>query len=88
MRTDRSDKFLGMPIDGSESEMIEKIKSKGFHLIREADLEYLSWSFNGEDVMVFRIANKDKVCRIAVCDANYISETNIRIRFNNLLPPI
>ncbi len=78
-------KFLGIPIDGSESEMIEMLKSKGFQLIREIDFEYLSGSFNGEDVMVFIIANKDKVWRIAVCDANYISETNIRIRFNNIL---
>lgn len=78
-------KFLGIPVDGSEAEMINQLKSKGFELVKDRDLEYLSGKFNGEDVMIFLKTNNGKVWRVAVCDANYVSEPNIRIRFNNLL---
>lgn len=76
-------KFLGIPVDGSKSEMISKLKAKGF-----TDDPYLTGGlvgeFNGVDVNVYVVTNKDKVWRIMVCDKTPIDETGIRIRFNTL----
>ena len=76
--------FLGIPVDGSKTEMIQKLKSKGF-TISPNDKEVLVGQFNGIDVNIHIGTNNNKVCRIMVADANNSSETNIRIRFNNLL---
>lgn len=77
-------KFLGIPVDGNKSEMVRHLKSKGFtqHPYHYDDV--LTGEFNGRDVNVFIHTNNDKVCRIAVCDANTMDETSIRIRFNVL----
>lgn len=75
--------FLGIPVDGSKSEMIQKLKAKGFRpnpLIKDA----LDGKFNGMDVNVFIDTNNNKVCRIMICDANSVDERSIQIRFNNL----
>lgn len=76
-------KFLGIPVDGNKSEMVRKLKSKGFTQ-HPYDDEVLTGKFNGMDVNVFIATNNDKVCRIMVCDANTKDETDIRIRFNVL----
>lgn len=76
-------KFLGIPIDGSKSEMIQKLKSKGFHST-SYNKDVLTGEFNGIDVNVFINTNGDKVCRIMVCDANTVNERSIQIRFNRL----
>lgn len=75
--------FLGIPVDGSKSEMIQKLKEKGFKPDPE-NTEALIGEFNGMDVNVFVVTNKDKVWRIMVCDAHTMNETDIRIRFNKL----
>lgn len=46
-------KFLGIPVDGPKSEMIRKLKAKGFKLKRVGDDEVLNGRFNGTDVSVF-----------------------------------
>ena len=76
-------KFLGIPVDGNKSEMVRKLKSKGFTQNPYAD-GVLTGKFNGMDVNVHIATNNDKVCRIMVCDANTMDETSIRIRFNVL----
>ena len=76
-------KFLGIPVDGSKSEMIRKLKTKGFTQ-SPVDKDVLIGKFNGMDVTIHIITNNGKVCRIAVGDANRIDETGIRIRFNRL----
>ena len=76
-------KFLGIPVDGSKSEMMRKLKSKGFTQSPYAD-GVLTGKFNGMDVNVYIVTNNDKVCRIMVCDINTMNETDIRIRFNVL----
>lgn len=75
--------FLGIPVDGSKSEMIRKIKSKGF---RETsyDKEVLTGEFNGYPVNVYIVTNGNKVYRVMLCDANPVDERSILIRFNNL----
>lgn len=76
-------KFLGIPVDGSKSEMIRKLKTKGFTQ-SPVDKDVLIGKFNGTDVNVYIVTNNDKVCRIAVYDKNTMNETDIRIRFNVL----
>ena len=76
-------KFLGIPVDGNKSDMMRKLKSKGFTQSPYAE-DVLTGKFNGMDVNVHIATNNDKVCRIMVCDANTMDETSIRIRFNVL----
>ena len=77
-------KFLGIPVDGYKSEMISKLKSKGF-TSTSRDKNILEGEFNGKDVELHVVTNNNKVYRIAVVDKNYTTETSIRIRFNTLL---
>lgn len=76
-------KFLGLPVDGPKSEMINNLKAKGFKssLIRD---DVLQGRFNGNNVDIHVVTEKGKVFRVMVCDANQISETEIKIRFNQL----
>ena len=76
--------FLGIPVDGNKSEMIQKLKDKGF-TINPHEEDILDGEFNGTDVRIIIATNNNKVRRIAVVDANPTSEANIKIRFNNLL---
>lgn len=75
--------FLGIPVDGKKSDMMSKLKSKGFTQSPYAE-GVLTGKFNGMDVNVHIATNNDKVCRIMVCDANTMDEASIRIRFNVL----
>ena len=77
-------KFLGIPVDGSKSEMIQKLKAKGFRELTYEDETILEGEFNGHDVHVYVATNKNKVYRIMVCDANKVDASSIQIRFNNL----
>ena len=76
-------KFLGIPVDGYKSEMISKLKAKGF-TSTSRDKNILEGEFNGYDVYVSVITNNRKVWRIGLADKKRIGETGIRIRFNNL----
>lgn len=76
-------KFLGIPVDGTKSEMIRQLKAKGFKS-HPSDPEILTGEFNGEDVNIFVVTTGNKVSRIMVCDKNYRGESDIRIRFNTL----
>lgn len=76
-------KFLGIPVDGTKAEMIQKLKAKGF-TSSAYDKEILQGEFNGSQVNIHIVTNNNKVYRIMVCDANKIDETNIKIRFNKL----
>ena len=76
-------KFLGIPVDGSKSEMIQKLKAKGY-TSSPLDKDVLRGEFNGLEVDIYVVTTKNKVSRIMVADVNTVDETNIRIRFNNL----
>ena len=75
--------FLGIPIDGTKSEMIAKLKAKGF-VSSDFDKEVLTGEFNGRDVNLYVVTNNNKVYRIMVADNNLSDEANIKIRYNNL----
>ncbi|MBR6445367.1 MAG: hypothetical protein IKS94_02890 [Prevotella sp.] len=75
-------KFLGIPVDGTKSSMIQKLKTKGFRY--NDRLDYLTGEFNGRDVRISVVTNNNKVWRIVIEDEVSSNETDIRIRFNNL----
>lgn len=75
-------KFLGIPVAGTKSAMIQKIKNKGFQYNYSRDC--LEGEFNGTQVRIFVVTNNNKVWRIAITDAVQLDEINIRIRFNTL----
>ena len=76
-------KFLGMPVDGSKSEMIRTLKAKGFEYNSESD--FLIGDFNGKESEIGIVENHGKVYRVVVFDANTCDAGEIRIRFNNLI---
>ena len=77
--------FLGIPVDGFKSDMKQKLVKKGFVPKKVGTNEFLEGEFNGTDVQVFIATNNNKVYRIMLCDAETRNETNIKIRFNNLV---
>ena len=76
-------KFLGIPVDGTKSAMIQKLRGKGFTYHQTGD--YLSGKFNGYSVKVYVVTNNKKVYRICVEDAVACIESDIKIRFNRLV---
>ena len=76
-------KFLGIPVDGTKSAMIQKLKAKGFTYNQKDDL--LEGEFNGEKVNIAIATQGNKVWRIMVVDQTSRNASQIRIRFNNLL---
>ena len=90
-------KFLGIPVDGSPTEMIKKLKAKGFttdeKFMRAIKLGGVDWDgpewligrFNGEKVRVSLHVEQNKVWRIYLSDKDNRDETQIKIRFNTLV---
>lgn len=78
-------KFLGIPVDGSKSEMRRKLISKGFTPKTVFGEERLEGEFNGTDVYVMIGTNNNKVWRIAVVDQSSMDEKDIKNRFNRLV---
>lgn len=76
-------KFLGIPVDGSKSEMIRTLKAKGFEYNSESD--FLIGDFNGKESEIGIVENHGKVYRVVVFDANTCDAGQIKIRFNNLI---
>lgn len=75
--------FLGIPVDGTKQQMIENLKAKGFVYDSQADV--LSGEFNGEDVSISIQTQGNKVWRVVVIDKIPRDETQIKIRFNELV---
>jgi hypothetical protein len=75
--------FLGIPVDGSKSEMIQKLKAKGY-TSTPSNKDVLVGEFNGTNVNIHIVTNNNKVYRIMVADVNNINEGDIKIRFNKL----
>lgn len=76
-------KFMGIPVDGDKSEVISKLKLKGF-TPSPYNEDVLTGKFNGMEVYVAISTNHDKVCRIGVIDVHKTDGTDIRNRFNRL----
>lgn len=76
-------KFLGIPVDGTKTAMIQKLKAKGF-TPSTWDKNILEGELNGFDVNVHIVTNNNKVWRIMLADKITQDETGIKIRFNEL----
>ena len=76
-------KFLGIPVDGSKSEMVAALKDKGFRY--DSNYGFLVGDFNGRESHIGIVENHGKVYRVVVFDANTCDAGQIRIRFNNLI---
>ena len=74
--------FLGIPVDGTKTEMVQKLKAKGFKY--NSANGWLEGEFNGREVWLLIVANSNKVWRIAVWDKWATDEANIKFRFNDL----
>jgi hypothetical protein len=72
-------KFLGIPVDGTKAEMIQKLKAKGF-TSNAYDSEILEGEFNGEKVNIHIVTDNNKVYRIMVSDQATRDERQIIIR--------
>ena len=75
--------FLGIPVDGTKTEVVQKLKAKGF--VYNANLETYEGEFNGQDVLLQVLTNNNRVWRIALMTKNAVSESDIKINFNNLV---
>lgn len=76
-------KFLGIPVDGTKTAMIQKLKAKGF-TSTAFDREILKGEFNGRQVNLHIVTNNRKVWRIMVANVSTVTETDIKINFNKL----
>lgn len=76
-------KFLGIPVDGTKTQMIQKLKAKGFIYNQQKDV--LLGEFNGEKVEVRVQTQGNKVWRLAVSDVTMRDEGQIKIRYNRLI---
>lgn len=75
-------KFLGIPIDGTESQFVAKLKTKGFTY--STLTEGYKGQFNGKPVDVYIHTNHNLVDRVYVAFP-YTTEESIRTEFNRLL---
>lgn len=76
--------FLGIPVDGSKSKMIRKLKTKGFRVVPYSVGE-LSGEFNGADVSIYCSTNRNKVYQIAVVEQIKRDAKGAKARYNELL---
>lgn len=75
--------FMGIPVDGTKTEMISKLRNKGFSYNRNTD--ELNGRFNGRDVVLKVVENNGVVYRIVVADGYYSNEADIIINYNRLI---
>ena len=80
---DRALKFLGIPVDGYKSGMIQKLRNKGYTYKNWSE-DVLTGEFNGTDVNIYIETNNNKVWRIYIADDNIRDEYQIKLRFNTL----
>ena len=76
-------KFLGIPVDGSRTAMIQKLKDKGFTY--NSDIDVLEGQFNGKDVWIRVQTNNNKVWRIVVAYKDSYDKGQIKAQYNSLI---
>lgn len=75
-------RFLGIPVDGTKTEMIRNLEKKGYQYNPSTDI--LTEEFNGAKTIIFIGTNNNKVCRIILADKYHTDEQSIKLRFNKL----
>jgi hypothetical protein len=76
-------RFLDIPIDGYKTEMIKKLKDKGY-TSNTLEKDVLEGEFNGREVNIHIVTNNNKVWRISVFEVTAVPEEDIKRRFNEL----
>lgn len=76
-------KFLGIPVDGSRTAMIQKLKAKGFRY--NSYVKGLEGKFNGTNVLIYVQTNKNKVWRIIVTYKDSSDKEQIKVHYNLLI---
>ena len=76
-------KFMGIPVDGSKTQVIQKLKEKGFKY--DSINDCLIGQFNGCNSDIFISTNKNKVDRIVVKTLTTLSTADIRVSYNSFL---
>lgn len=76
-------KFMGIPVDGTKTHMINALKSKGFTYDSYNDC--LTGQFNGMDVILKITTNKNKVDRIMVTNSEPFNDQQIKSQYNALV---
>lgn len=80
--SDFTPQFMGIPVDGTKTDMIDAIKAKGFKYDQEYGI--FTGDFNGKSVRVFIHTNHDVVDRIMVAYPS-VSESQIKTEYNSLI---
>lgn len=76
-------KFLGIPVDGTKSAMIQKLEAKGFEVV-DREKGTLMGEFNGVQSYVAIVTQGNKVWRIATFAVGSRSKGQTILRFNEL----
>ena len=77
-------KFMGIPVDGTKSEMISKLKQKGFTY--DYDNDMFKGSFNGDAIQGIIETYNDKVYNIRfIYDVSGFNKSMVINRFNSLV---
>lgn len=74
--------FMGIPVDGTKSAMIQKLKAKGFTYDVKNDC--LEGEFNGDNVLIKVQTVNGKVWRIVIIATDDYDEAQVKTRFNRL----
>lgn len=77
--------FLGIPVDGTKTEMRRKLIEKGFVSKDLNNDDVLEGEYNGTDVVLFIKTNNKRVYRISLIDKYGKSEQEIKDRYNKLV---
>ncbi len=82
-------KFLGIPVDGTKSNMVSKLEKKGFtyHYDSYHKVDFLTGMFNGKEVILSINDYHNKVWRIKLFEKGdaYIGKNAIKQEFNELV---
>ena len=76
-------KFLGIPVDGTKQEMMERLQTKGFKYDSVNDC--LMGEFNGMESIIFLATFNNKVCRVIVINKTPLNGFNADLTFNNFV---
>jgi len=82
---DNTLKFLGIPVDGSKSEIISALEQKGFKKLVIDNEQVLVGDFIGRKSTIIVHAHRNSVDRISVSYWYCVDAAQIKIDFNNLL---
>lgn len=74
--------FMGIDVDGTKTEMIQKLKQKGF--VYNSTLDVLEGEFNGKDVYIMMSTNKNKMHRIYIHYYDTDDESYALTQYNKL----